>query len=241
MQAEAKSPRKLRRFPHQLLRDRERRAGRDRELHHSALVLEPREPLCVGEDLVDRLDEGVRRQTAVRDPEVHRPAGGDDPQAELPRRLHLGLPEPGPAAREHVVVVEDGRAARQRELREPGPGGRVLGLGVDLRPHGVQLAQPLEQRCLLRPGARQRLVQVVMGVDEPGRDDRSAEVDHLVRGRRRAPADSFDEAVPDEHPAALVLGAGIVQRADPAVLQEHRHARATIPRVALPVRSAGVL
>ena len=37
-------------------------------------------------------------------------------------------------AREDVVVVEDRRAARERELGEPGAGGRVLGLGVDPAP-----------------------------------------------------------------------------------------------------------
>ena len=116
--------------------------------------------------------------------EVHRAARGDDPHAELSGRLHLRLPEPGPAAREDVVVVEDRRAAGQRELGEPGPRGRVLGLGVDPRPDRVELAQPLEERRLLGPGARERLVQVVVRVDEARRDDRSAQVDD----RRRPPA-----------------------------------------------------
>ena len=47
------------------------------------------------------------------------------------RGLHLGLDQARAAVREHVVMVEDGRAARQRELGEPGPGGGVLGLGIE--------------------------------------------------------------------------------------------------------------
>ena len=51
--------------------------------------------------------------------------------AELARRLDLGLDEAAPPAREDVVVVEDGRAAGERELREPCAGCGVLRLGVD--------------------------------------------------------------------------------------------------------------
>ena len=77
------------------------------------------EPLGVGEHRVDVLDELVGREPAVGLAEVHRAARGDDPDAELARRLHLGLDQAGPPAREDVVVVEDGRAARERELGEP--------------------------------------------------------------------------------------------------------------------------
>ena len=100
----------------------------------SRLVQLGDEALGVGEHRVDVLDELVRREAAVGDAEVHRAARGDDPHAELARRLHLGLDEPGAAAREHVVVVEDGRAPGERELCEPGACRRVLGLGVDARP-----------------------------------------------------------------------------------------------------------
>ena len=91
---------------------------------------------------------------------------------------------PVDAAREDVVVVEHGRAARQRELGEPGARGGVLHLGVDPRPDRVERAQPGEEVGLLRPRARERLVQVVVRVDEAGRDDRAAEVAHRASGRR---------------------------------------------------------
>ena len=95
------------------------------------------------------LDDGVGRQAALRDAEVHRAARGDDADAELLRRLHLRLDEPLAAAREDVVVVEDGAAAGEQQLGEAGAGGGVLGLGVDARPGGVELDEPLEERRLL--------------------------------------------------------------------------------------------
>ena len=81
------------RLLHQPRRDRERRAGRDRDLDEVA-VGERGEPLGVGEDRVEVLDERVGRQAAVGFAEVHRAARGDDADAELARRAHLGLDEP---------------------------------------------------------------------------------------------------------------------------------------------------
>ena len=126
--------------------------------------------------------------------EVHRPARGDDPHAELARGAHLRLDQARDAAREDVVVVEDRRAARQGELGEAGARRGVLHLLVDPRPDGVQRAQPREEVGLLRPRARQGLVEVVMRVHEPGRDDGAAEV--LGRPRRVAGADGGDQARP---------------------------------------------
>ena len=123
VQAEAEAAGELGRLLHQPRRDREGRAGRDDDLRHRA-VDEPGEPLGVGEDVVDLLDEVVGRKAAVRDAEVHRAARGDDADADLGRGAELGLDEPGDAAREDVVVVEDGRAARERELGEARCGRR---------------------------------------------------------------------------------------------------------------------
>ena len=85
----------------------------------SRLVECVHEPLGVREHVVELLHELVRREAAVRRAEIHRAARGDDANPELARGLHLGLDQPFPAAREDVVVVEDRRAARERELGEP--------------------------------------------------------------------------------------------------------------------------
>ena len=176
----------------------------------SGLVQLRDQPLRVREHGVDVLDQLVRWQAAVRDPEIHRPAGRDEPAAELAGRLHLGLDEAGAAAREDVVVVEDGGAAREHQLGDPGPRRRVLGLGVDPRPGRVELDEPLEQRRLLGSGARERLVEVVVGVDEAGRDESAAEPRALVRVRLGAGPDRGDEAVLEEDPAVRVLRLRVV-------------------------------
>ncbi len=184
VEGQAEAACELGRLRHQSLRHRERRARRDGDLHARAragLVQLADEPLGVRENRVDVLDELVGREPAVRVAEVHRAARGDDADADLARRLHLRLDQARAAAREDVVVVEDGRAARERELGEAGARGRVLGLGVDPGPGRIELAQPAEEVGLLRAGTRERLVQVVVGVDEARRDDGAAEVDALVR------------------------------------------------------------
>src|SRR6185503_7271156 len=96
---------------------------------------------------------------------------------------------------------------------------------VDARPRRVERLQPREQVGLLRPGAREGLVQVVVRVDEAGRDDGAVDVDPLVRLRRVAGADRPDEAVLDEHPAAFELRPGVVPEDDGRVGEGTTHAR----------------
>ncbi len=137
----------------------------------------------------------------------------DSPRSIEPREATIRTPSsraactsasirPFASAREDVVVVEHRRAAGERELGEAGSRGRVLRLRVDSRPHGVELAQPGEEVRLLRPGPRERLVQVVVRVDETGRDDGAAEVDPLVGLGLVTGTDSGDESVLDQEPPA---------------------------------------
>ena len=121
------------------------------------------------------------------------------------------------------MVVEHRRATGERELGEPGARGRVLRLRVDARPDRVELAQPREEVGLLRPRARQRLVEVMVGVHEPGRDDLASEVDALAALGLRACTDVANETVFDEEPAARVLAPRVVQRHDVRVGVERAH------------------
>ena len=233
VEREPEAPRERGRLLHQPSGDRERRARCDGDLHARArprLVERRVESLRLGQHRVELLDELVGRQAAVRRPEIHRPARGNDADSELARRLDLCFEDPVATAWEDVMVIEDGCAARERELREARPRGGVLGVGVDSRPDGIQLPQPGEEVGLLRSRAREGLVEVVVRVDKPGRDDGAAEVDALVRRIGQAPwflatADSLDGALGDEHPAGLVLRRSVVHRDDPAVRVERPHAR----------------
>src|SRR5262249_37785109 len=125
--------------------------------------------------------------------------------------------------RKEVVVVEDGRAAGERELREPAPRGRVLRFLVDACPDRVERLQPAEEVLVPRAGPREVLPQMVVRVDQARRDDGAAEVDDLVRVRARAVAGALDEAVLDQEPAAWVLVALVVHRHDVRVRVEGAH------------------
>jgi len=121
------------------------------------------------------------------------------------------------------VVVEDGRAPCERELGQPGARRGVLGLGVDAAPERVERLQPREEVGLLRAGSRQGLVQVVVRVDEPRRDERAAEVLEVLREGRRALADLDDEAVLDQDSPVVELGASVVHHHDVGVREERPH------------------
>ena len=129
------------------------------------------------------------------------------------------------------MVVEHGRAAGQRQLGEAGAGGGVLRLGVDPSPDWVELAEPREQIGLLRARASQRLVQVVVSVDEPRCDERAREIDSLLGVGGSAAADRFDQPFAEEQPAVLVLAAGVVHRRHVRICQQHpAHAPTLQPR-----------
>ena len=123
------------------------------------------------------------------------------------------------------MVVESGRTAAEGNRREAGSRGRVLGIPVDPAPERIELAEPAEEVGLLRPRPREGLVEVVVRVDEAGRDQCAAEVLEGLRVRRIALADLDDEAVVDQDPAVGELGAGVVHRDDVGVREQGPHVR----------------
>ena len=103
----------------------------------------------------------------------------------------------GRATRHHQLDERDAR--RGREFVRPEP-----------RPQRVERLQPGEQGLVDRGrmGPRQRLVEVVMGVDEAGQNDVAAGVEDR-RGRKGLAAfrDEFDDpAVVDDDPALGPIG-----------------------------------
>ena len=194
--------RELGRLLHQPPRDGERRAGRDRDLDER--------PASSCSPASRSVSASTRRDPRRASPEAGRRR--DSPRSIEPREATMRTPSsraaatsastrPADAAREDVVVVEDGRAARERELGEARPRGRVLRLLVDPRPDGVERLEPREQVGLLRPRARERLVEVMVRVDEAGRHDRAAEVDALLGGGRLPAADRVGRGRPRRAPS----------------------------------------
>jgi hypothetical protein len=135
------------------------------------------------------------------------------------------------AGREHVVVVGDGGAARAGEHGDSRLSARLDEVGVDGRPGRVERDEPVEEYGVLRPAAGEPLVEVVVGVDQPGGEQVAGAVDDLddrARGERFArraeaphgplgggsPADADDGRVVDDDPAGRMLGAQGVDGGD---------------------------
>ena len=226
------APRQRRLVAHQPLGHGEGRAGREHDAQHGAargVVVAGDDPLAVGHDGRLVLDALVRRQAAPGLAERHGAARDHEPHADLAGRRDLVVH--AAAVAENVGMVEGGGAAGQRQLRQAHQGGGARCLRRAARPDAVVRAQPVEQRGVLRGGqvARQRLVEVVVAVHQPGEQDLAGQVEHRVGGPRQALVgpDPLDEAVAREQAAAAQfapfrvhghhhLGAARNQRAHPA-------------------------
>ena len=183
------------------------------------------------QDRVAVLDDLVRRESAIRAPEIHRAAAGVKPQTNRRGGANLDLEEVPRVAGEDVMVVGRRRAARARERGQTGARRCPARVGVDQRPHRVELDQPLEQRRLLRESARGPLVEVVMAVDETGRRQVAAAVDpagfgptHPARPIRRGSlTDSHDPLALDHDVPVAILGPGRVDGRDCAAFDHCAH------------------
>src|SRR5690606_12943590 len=117
------------------------------------------------------------------------------------------------AAREEVVVVGGRRAPGQEQLGQRDGGGELEVARGEPGPHRVEAGEPGEELDAgdRPPGAGERLVEVVVGVDQPGDDDVLARVDDLVarRGRLSTGGQQLHHPVPpDDDPATGVLAVG---------------------------------
>ena len=155
------------------------------------------DPLAVSEDEGFVLYAIVRRQAALGLPERHRVAAGVEAHAEILRRLDLAI---------HVVpvfknigVVEDRRAARESELRQPHERAGARGFLRGARPDAVLGLQPGEKVGVLGGGEipRQSLIQVMVSINETRQDDLPGKINHRVgrSGKVRVWADVFNETV----------------------------------------------
>ena len=181
MQAHVERPRQHGRLAQQIRGDRERRAGRDRDAHERVergVVIALDGLRGSAERGIRRLHGEVRREPALRGAEVHRAAGRVQAHADALGRLDDRAHDVAGALREDVVVVAHGRAARAGEHRHAARGADARQARIDLRPQRVQRGEPVEQDRVLRVAAGEPLVQVVVGVDQAGRDE-------AVRRRRR--------------------------------------------------------
>ena len=213
--------------PEQIGGDRERRAGGESDAQHRVerrIVVVRDGLLRGGQDRVDVLDDLVRRQAAPALTEIHRAAGGGEPQPNRPRRLDLGAEQVTAVPGEHVVVVGGGRAALEGEPRQR-PGRRGPGeVLVEPGPDRIQRGQPLEQGAVDGVPPGHPLVEVVMGVDQSRGDQTPRGVDALDRcltpGPEPDPPDGGDPGAVDDHVTLGVLRPVAVDRHHVAVLDD---------------------
>ena len=195
---------------HQRCRHREWRAWRERDLNHrivAALMVPVDQPLAVGKDSVFVLHHAVRREPAVALRQVHRAAGEDRADAEPPGYRNLDVDGVFEAGREHVVVIGGRGAAGQQQLRHRGGHGKLQRLRGEPSPDRIERLEPGKQLAVERRGQRprQRLVEMMVRVDQARNDHVGAGVEHRSAWRRGCAARGHqlgDAAVLD-HDAAF--------------------------------------
>ena len=94
-------------------------------------------------------------------------------------------------------MVRAGRAAGERKFSEADFRGKPHLARAEARPDRVKLAQPTEEKCILRGrnGTRQGLEQMVMRVHEAWRDDGAAHVVCCCLGVIERPAHLLNDPV----------------------------------------------
>jgi len=165
---------------------------------------------AVGQDRVLVLHHAVRRQPAVALRPVHRAAGQQNADPEPPCDGDFdidGVLEPGG---KDIMMIGCRGAARQQQFRHRHGDAEVEGFGRKPRPHRVERLQPGKQFAVerRRQRARQRLVEMVMGVDQPGQHDMIARLKERRRIRRLpAPRHQLhDLAVLDDYATLGAIG-----------------------------------
>ena len=146
-------------------------------------------------------------------------------------------------------MVGAGRAAGAGQPRQGAPRGDVDGTLVDPGPDRVERGQPAEQGLVDGEPAGDPLVEVVVGVDQPGREQAAGAVDQpaaavrarrLPRGRGRGSrADRGDPVALEDDVAGRVLVTRGVHRDEVGALDDggaHEPAPVHAARVGHPVR-----
>ena len=178
------------------------------------------------------LDETIGRQAPLRLTDAHRTPRCMKPHADLRRRLDAVV-EPH-AVRKEIEVVAGRRATRQQQLDHRRLRRDAHHLGGEVRPKGIERAQPAEQFHIGRDRPGQALEHVVMRVDQTGHHDLVARIDHLVGmvGQVAAGTHRLDHVVAHQHRSAGNLATPGVHRDQKAGVADQERAHRAILRMA---------
>ena len=174
---------------HQLRRHGKGRARRQRDPQHGArrgVVILADQPLAIRQDPAFALHHRIGWQSAFTAAHAHASARGMETNADAAGGFDFRIDQPAVAAREQVVVIGGGGAAREQQLGHSRQRRHVHGFFVEARPQGIERPQPIEQLGIGRRGARarQRLEEMMVGVDHARHGHRVAPADGAVRARQ---------------------------------------------------------
>lgn len=113
-------------------------------------------------------------------------------------------------------MIACGSAARQHQFGDRDRRARPQGARVDARPDRIQRGEPVEESRILRArhGPRQRLGEVMVGVDQARQNNEIARVDDAVGLLRQFACRPHggDRTAVDQHRAAGNLAFAVVER-----------------------------
>ena len=205
---------------HQMLGNGERRTRRDDDTRHrkpARIVMAFDRALRIPQDRAFVFDAIVRRQTALRAPDGHRTARGMKAQTDIARSFDLVVD--AAAVGPQIRVVARGRAAGKQQLGAGDRGRATQRRGRQASPDRIERDEPIEQLDVLRSrhGARERLIEMMMRVDEPRHDETTARIDDalgVLAGDARIRPDCFDDAVANVQRAAVESRVTVVEGFD---------------------------
>ena len=209
VQAQVEPSRQIGGLAHQRGGDGKRRAGGERDLHHrafAALVMTLHHALAIGEDRVLVLHDRIRRQPAVALRQIHRPSGQQYAHAQTARGGDFDVDGVFEPFGKDVMMIRCHCRARQQQLGRRQRRREVKRFRRQTRPERIERLQPGKQFTVERRGhgARERLIKMVMGVDQPGQHHVRGGVEcRYIRRCRRAPGrDQLYDAAVHNHDAA---------------------------------------
>ena len=100
--------------------------------------------LGVIHDLIDRLNDGIRRKASILDGQIHAAAGCDHAGSDQAGCLKLTVDQQTGAFGEDIVMINSGRAACQKQFAERGQRAVMHCLLVEILPYFIEVFQPRE-------------------------------------------------------------------------------------------------
>ena len=158
------------------------------------------------EDLIHSLYNAVRREASVLYAQIHTSPCGMKAHSKRSRSRKLGIRQTVIRTLwEYIVMIKAGRTSGFQKLPHTGQGAVVYDLFIQIFPDLIQRFQPWKQFHFLdlRQIPAERLIKMVMCIDQPGIHDHCRGINDLLRPHFLCfpvlRCDSIDHTVPDQN------------------------------------------